>query len=101
MQQWGLTPDVISYTGLLSAGTKAVRLGDATMALHGLDVLDLMQAQGVQADVVAYTTVLNSFCAAAGRGMAGNWVQQARQVLEVMHPCWCEVAACDAMLHGM
>lgn len=37
-----------------------------------------------QADVVAYTTVLNTFCAAAGRGMEGNWVQRSRQVLEMM-----------------
>ena len=84
MQQWGLTPDVISYTALLSAGTKAVRLGDAKMAAHGLDVLDMMQRQGVQADVVAYTTVLNTFCAAAARGMEGNWVQRAQQVLARM-----------------
>lgn len=48
MQQWGLRPDVISYTSLLSAGTKAVRLGDKTMASHGLDLLAMMQQQGVQ-----------------------------------------------------
>ena len=98
MPKWGLRPTVISYTSLLTAGERAVRIGDTTIIQNGKSLLTRMQDAGVQADVVTYTSLLTCFASAAATGIPGDWVGRSLEVLGTMRAAGVAPTAVTALV---